>query len=220
MNRQENHGACAPKIKVCKGCEVEKLLGDFYPQKTGRFGRRSRCKSCLNRERLEVRANAPELTVEDVRTLFHYDGQDLFWRERPTSSVDISRPAGTIGSNGYRQIKVNRKIYFAHRLIWLYFHGVWPRHQIDHIDHDRLNNRIENLREATRPENGRNKSTYKNNSSGVVGISWHKPSKKWQAQIRVNGKQIHLGNFKSKEEAARARKEAERRYGFHPNHGC
>ena len=219
MNRQENHGACAPKIKVCKGCEVEKLLGDFYPQKTGRFGRRSRCKSCLNRERLEVLANAPELTVEDVRKLFHYDGEQLWWRERPTKNFDMSKPAGKSEADGYRRIGVSGKLYLAHRLIWVHVHGVWPLHQIDHINHKRNDNRIENLREATNPENGRNKSIPKNNSSGVVGVCWNKPSKKWQAQIRVNGKQIHLGGHLRKEDAIQARKEAERKYGFHPNHG-
>jgi hypothetical protein len=217
MNRQENHGACAPKIKVCKGCEVEKLLGDFYPQKTGRFGRRSRCKSCLNRERLEVLANAPELTVEDVRKLFHYDGEQLWWRERPTKNFDMSKPAGKSEADGYRRIGVSGKLYLAHRLIWVHVHGVWPLHQIDHINHKRNDNRIENLRDTK--ENALNQSTPKNNSSGVVGVCWHKPSKKWQAQIRVNGKQIHLGGHLRKEDAIQARKEAERKYGFHPNHG-
>jgi len=209
---------CAPKIKVCKGCEVEKLLGDFGPQKTGKFGRQARCRVCCNRQQREAGANAPKLTSADVRRLFRYDGQQLFWRERPSRNVDISKPAGRVGSNGYRGIKVSGKSYLAHRLIWLYFHGVWPRHQIDHIDHDRLNNRIENLRDTK--ENGRNKSIPKNNTSGVVGIFWHKPSKKWQAQIRVDGKIVHLGWHLRKEDAIQARKEAERRYGFHPNHGC
>ena len=219
MNRQEYDGANAQTVKVCKTCLQEKPLSEFYPHKTGRFGRRPSCKSCLNRQKREARAEAPELTSADVHRLFRYDGRFLWWRKKPTNNVDMSRPAGSIDGLGYRVITVNGKQHKAHRLIFLFVHGRWPKYEIDHINHDRDDNRIENLREATRPENGRNRSPYKNNSSGVVGVCWNKPSKKWQARIRVNGKLIHLGYFHCKEEAARARKEAERRYGFHPNHG-
>ena len=219
MNRQEYDGANAQTVKVCKTCLQEKPLSEFYPHKTGRFGRRPSCKSCLNRQKREARAEAPELTVEDVRKLFHYDGQDLFWRERPTSSVDMSRPAGSIDGLGYRVITVNGKQHKAHRLIFLFVHGRWPKYEIDHINHDRDDNRIENLREATRPENARNQSIFKTNTSGYIGVSWHKRRERWHARIRVNGKLVFLGSFTCKEEAAQARKEAERKYGFHPNHG-
>jgi len=130
----------------------------------------------------------------------------------------MSKPAGTINDQGYRQISVSGKNYKAHRLIWLYVHGRWPN-EVDHIDHDQLNNRIENLREVTHRDNMLNLSIPKNNSSGVVGVSWNKSHKKWRAQIRVNGKMVYLGGFTLKEDAIKARKEAERKYGFHPNHG-
>ena len=218
MSEQEYHGACAQKSKVCKTCLQEKPLSEFYPHKTGKFGRQAHCKSCRNRQDREARADAVAPTQADLRRLFRYDGEQLFWRERPSRRVDMSRPAGGITGNGYRMIKVKEKSYLAHRLIWLYVHGNWPLHQIDHINHERDDNRIENLRDTK--ENDRNRSPYKNNSSGVVGVVWHKRRKKWRAQIRVNGKMVHLGDFKSKEEAAQVRKEAVRKYGFHPNHGC
>jgi hypothetical protein len=217
MNRQEYHGAIAQAVKACTGCKVEKPLSEFYPHKTGRFGRRPRCKSCLNRERLEAYANAEAPTQADLHRLFRYDGRHLWWRERPSSNFDMSRPAGSIRSDGYRRICVSSRFYLAHRLIWVFHFGVWPKYEIDHINHDRDDNRIENLRDTK--ENDLNRSPYKNNSSGFIGVSWHKCDKRWQARISVNGKQIHLGNFTRKEDAIQARKEAERKFGFHPNHG-
>jgi hypothetical protein len=218
MNRQEYDGANAQTVKVCKTCLKKKPLEDFTPHKTCRLGRQPHCRVCINRQQREARADAVAPNQADLHRLFRYDGLHLWWRERPSSIVDISKPAGTIDSSrGYRRIKVNGKIYSAHRLIWLFVHGTWPRHQIDHIDHDRLNNRIENLRDTK--ENALNQSTPKNNSSGVVGISWHKRCKKWQASITVSGKLVHLGVFTRKDDAIQARKEAERKYGYHKNHG-
>jgi len=219
MNRQEYDGACAQPVKACKTCLQEKPLEDFYSLKTGKCGRTARCKSCLNRKRREACANAEAPTQADLHRLFRYDGRQLWWRERPSSRVDMGRPAGWIDGDGYRVITVNGKRHKAHRLIFLFVHGRWPKYEIDHINHDRDDNRIENLREATRPENARNQSIFKTNTSGYIGVSWHKRRERWHARIRVNGKLVFLGSFTCKEEAAQARKEAERKYGFHPNHG-
>jgi hypothetical protein len=84
-------------------------------------------------------------------------------------------------------------------LVFLYHHGYMPN-QVDHIDGDRMNNRIENLREATSTQNNQNRKA--TSSSGVKGVVWHKQSKKWVASICVNRKNIHLGSFLSIEEAA------------------
>ena len=91
--------------------------------------------------------------------------------------------------------------------------------QVDHINHDRTDNRIENLRLVNANENGKNQKASVRNKSGVVGVSWKKSKNKWHSQIMVNGKQIHLGFFDNIDEAKKARIDAERKYGFHENHG-
>ena len=94
-----------------------------------------------------------------------------------------------------------------------------PGGQIDHISHSRSDNRWMNLRLVTNLENQRNASLRLDNSSGVQGVYYNKKAKKWQAQISVNGKQVYLGTFEDIGYAAIARKDAERKYGFHNNHG-
>jgi len=118
------------------------------------------------------------------------------------------------------QIIINKEHYLAHRLAWLYVNGEFPPDQIDHINHVRNDNRIKNLRTVSCKENQKNKLMHKNNTSGVIGVHWYKPRMKWKAGIKVNGELNHLGYFTSLREAAKARKEAERKYGFHENHGC
>ena len=91
--------------------------------------------------------------------------------------------------------------------------------QIDHLDHDRSNNRIENLRLVTHKENGRNISKKKNNTSGITGVRWNKARQKWVAQISINKKGIYLGLYNNLLDAVAARKRAEKFYGFYENNG-
>ena len=126
---------------------------------------------------------------------------------------------GYIGRNGYQQIYVDGKIYYAHRLIWLHVHGAFPPEQIDHINGDRTDNRIENLRAVNNQENHRNERKSKNNTSGATGVFWAAKISKWRGQIRIGKKNIHLGVFDNWFDAVCARKSAEKKYGFHPNHG-
>jgi len=123
--------------------------------------------------------------------------------------------------NGYRHIfiRIDRKLYKAHRLAWLYMTGKWPTDEIDHEDHDGTNNKWLNLREATHMQNQQNMSKPSDNTSGTVGVCWHKVYGKWIARINVNRKQIFLGCFIDINKAVIARKEAEAKYGFHSNHG-
>lgn len=126
---------------------------------------------------------------------------------------------GTVGQQGYVRISIFGKIYQGHRLAWLYHYGEWPKDQIDHINHDRSDNRIENLREATNGTNRKNISLPCTNKSGVIGVHRHSQNDCWVAQIRVDGKTHHLGCYQHLDQAAYARKEAEIYYGFHINHG-
>lgn len=100
----------------------------------------------------------------------------------------------------------------------LYATGIKPR-EVDHINHIRDDDRLRNLRSVTHQENHRNRAVNKNNKSGVVGVHQQKEGGKWRAQIMIDGKQIMLGRFHKKEDAIKARKEAEKKYGFHKNHG-
>jgi len=123
-------------------------------------------------------------------------------------------------NQGYRVGTLMKKIYLAHRVIWALMTGVWPTDEIDHINHDRSDNRWENLRQVTRHENKKNVSKQRNNTSGVPGVVWDKSEGKWQARIQENRVFQNLGRFDSIEEAARVRKQAEQDRDFHINHGA
>jgi len=121
--------------------------------------------------------------------------------------------------SGYTRIQIDGKSYRAHRLAWLYVYGGFPTNKIDHINQIKSDNRIANLRDVTHTENLQNQKLYKTNTSGVVGVHWHKVWKRWEASITVDGIQKYLGKFKDKSKAIKARKDATIKYGFHKNHG-
>jgi len=121
-------------------------------------------------------------------------------------------------NTGYSRIKINTHQYQAHRLAWLYVSGDWPKEQIDHIDGNRSNNIILNLRAASPMENSKNMTLRKTSKNGIYGIS--KTAKGyWQAKIADNGFVHHLYHGSNFFEACCARKSAEIKYGYHPNHG-
>lgn len=148
--------------------------------------------------------------------LFRYepDTGKLFWRVRR------SRREAFTGKNfqGYLVGRIYRERFAAHRVIWKMVHGVDPS-EIDHINHDRSDNRLSNLREVKRFENCRNRSQSKANSSGVAGVMFHKAAGKWLAKIMVDYRTVHLGLFQQFDDAVAARKAAEVEYGFHASHG-
>jgi hypothetical protein len=94
------------------------------------------------------------------------------------------------GPSGYCSVSVNQRCYLAHRVIWAMMTGKWPKHEIDHINHDRPNNRWCNLREANRGQNARNISRPKNNKSGVMGVHWWKTGRLWQVYARRDGHRV------------------------------
>lgn len=158
-----------------------------------------------------MRARAMELLRYDV------ESGDLFWRVS-RGRVKAGRVAGSVNYRGYRSVKVDGRDCLAHRLIWLMAHGQMPEADIDHIDGDRLNNRLENLREATRAENGQNVGVQSNNTSGFTGVTWHKGAKKWKAQIGVSRRYKAIGYFDTPEQAAEAYAKAKARlHRFHPD---
>jgi hypothetical protein len=180
---------------------------------------------------------AIEITRELLQELLEYNPETgiLTWkpREREWFTSDyrhrdwIKRWSGMsagyvfhnkILDQKYVKVCVMGKRLLAHRVIWMLVHGQWPD-DIDHINGCSTDNRLVNLRSVDRTTNLRNRARFKNNTSGVTGVVWTKRSQKWRAQIRVNTKQICLGLHADKFDAICARKSAENRYGFHPNHG-
>jgi hypothetical protein len=161
------------------------------------------------------------ITQARLKELLHYDPETgVFTWLRPTSNrVKRGAVAGYETDKGYKQIGLDRGLYLAHRLVWLYVHGCLPENHIDHIDQDQQNNRITNLRDVSNQDNCKNQKKRPTNKSGITGVRWNKDCKKWQANITINGKQTHLGLFDSIEGAASARKRADVKHGYHTNHG-
>lgn len=132
----------------------------------------------------------------------------------------LGMPVGAIGSHGYLEVRVLMKLYLVHRIIWQMHFGDIPKGmQIDHIDGNRTNNRIENLRMVSNHENHQNMKLKTNNKSGINGVRWNKLNMKWKAEISVNGKSKSLGEYSDIKSACEARIVAEVIHGYHRNHG-
>jgi len=125
-----------------------------------------------------------------------------------------------IGSHGYMTGSVLDIKILAHRAVFALEFGLWPEFQVDHINGNKLDNRLANLRSATNAENARNMSLSSANKSGVTGVFWLSEYRKWLAYIGIcGGKRENLGRFNRIEDAIIARKSAEIRHGYHQNHG-
>lgn len=165
------------------------------------------------------------ITQEELKTVVNYDPDsgDFTWLLKNSIRVKVGGIAGSVVENkkskkSYRYITISYGRYRAHRLAWLYMTGEFPKGEIDHINHNGVDNRWCNLRDVTKLENLKNMSAYSNNTSGVAGIYWHKLREKWMAGIKLNGKSKCLGYFDSFFDAVCVRKSAEKIYGFHKNH--
>jgi hypothetical protein len=139
----------------------------------------------------------------------------LFWRNNMTSHVREGQVAGHINSHGYiivtMQVNKVAKPIPAHRICFLIYYGFLPKY-IDHVNGIKTDNRIINLRECTAIQNGMNRGISSSNTSGFTGVCYDKERSKWLASIRVNKKNIKIGRFLHKEDAIKARAEAEIKY--------
>ena len=138
-----------------------------------------------------------KLTQERLKELFSYNpSTGVFTRLHSTSNVKAGRATGNLNTGGHLGFLVDKKMYQAHRLAWLYVHGDWPNCQIDHINGVRTDNRIENLRDVSHTVNAQNiHAARSDNKTGLLGVSWKEPRGKYVAQIQIDGKVRYLGLF-------------------------
>lgn len=160
------------------------------------------------------------ISQSELREAANYDPETgLFtWRKPLSNKYAPGDPMGFLNSRGYVNLWIRGHRGLAHRFAWIYMHGELPEGQIDHINGDRRDNRISNLRVVSNRENSRNQRLCKNNQLGITGVYFRTNDDRWYASITVD-KRHHLGSFKTLLDAAAARKSAELKYGFHPNHG-
>ena len=144
------------------------------------------------------------LTQELVRSIFDYEDGNLI--RKKGRDIDLGL-AGTLTPKGYVKAKIGKKSYPIHRLVFLLHHGYLPD-VIDHIDGNRANNKIENLRSATKAENSANQKIRTTNTSGMKGVSWHSANKKWKVAICKNYVPIYLGTYEDYELACLVAMEA------------
>jgi hypothetical protein len=157
------------------------------------------------------------LSVDLIMQRIQYDPATgaMTWKDGPRAGAQV----GATDAQGYIRITVYGRTVLGHRVAWAISNGSWPDHQIDHVNGVRHDNRLSNLRDVDRVQNGRNQKMNMMNSSGAPGVHWSAPHKRWRAYISVNRKRIWLGLFQDFEDAVNARKAAERNFDFHPNHG-
>lgn len=173
-------------------------------------------------ERISKRNTVP---VSELKRQFEYDEKYgcLRWKIAPPRKPNLKgcRP-GHPNKDGYQHMSVRcdgQRIYvLEHRAIWAMTYDYWPE-ELDHINGDPQDNRLENLREVDHRENCLNGRVRSRNTSGVSGVTWEADREKWLVRINTGIKNINCGRFDSFEDAVAARKEAEARYGYHPNHG-
>ncbi len=160
------------------------------------------------------------LTARRLRELLDYDPKTgvFRWKHRQDGLVQwnarfVGKVAGGIDPDtGYWQIRIDDKLYYAHRLAWLYVYGRWPRSLIDHSNRDQIDNRIIKLREATKSQNVMNGKLRIDNSSGHTGVYYSKRLGKWTAEIHAKKKRHRLGWFGSLDDAVAARRIAAKKY--------
>ncbi len=151
-------------------------------------------------------------SIKTLKALFNYNPETgIITNKVNRWSAKKGQEAGSLHRFGYRNISIGRQLYKAHRIAWAIGHGAFPEDEIDHRNNRRDDNRLENLRSASKSQNCHNCLMRKDNTSQVKGVRWHSRDEKWEARIMVNRKSKNLGYFKNKESAAAAYAEASAR---------
>jgi len=138
------------------------------------------------------------ITQQQALDTFEYREGKLYWKYVKSIRIKAGEEAGRTDGQGYRTVRFNYKMYRTHHLIYLMFHGVLPK-IIDHINGNRLDNRIENLRIATESQNNCNKVRQINNTSGSKNVKWHERIKKYEVSVQINKERKYIGVFEDLE---------------------
>jgi hypothetical protein len=171
--------------------------------------------------------------IRVLEQLLRYEPETgkLFWRQRSAEFFpdqracnswnvkNAGKEAFTATKSGYKVGALFSKIYRAHRIVWALHYGQWPEVQIDHVNGDRADNRLSNLRDVCHQDNGKNQRLRSTNTSGATGIGYVARLSKWRAQITDSGARLHLGVFPTFDEALAVRRAWEAKLNYHPNHG-
>lgn len=173
-----------------------------------------------------------DITPELLARLVRFDGQALFWIEQTDDLLMVgwqraawnTKYAGkkcglSVMTAGYQRIKFRHRYLPIHRVIWALQNGKWPQGHIDHINGDKLDNRIKNLRDVPRHINMRNQKRRTDNTSGMAGVTWSPVRRRWRASALVLGKRHCFGDHIALNEAIAARIEGQRALGFTDRHG-
>lgn len=154
-------------------------------------------------------------TQEYLKEVYDYDPNTghLLYKIKTSNSIKIGDIPGYFDKEGYRIMSVKSSPYFAHRIIWFWHFGKWPEYEIDHINLNKNDNRINNLRDVTRSVNSFNKYLHVNNKSGYRGVIFIERIGKYRSNIKINKKNKYLGYFKYIQDAIAARKKAEKDLG-------
>lgn len=154
------------------------------------------------------------ISADELRKRLRYDASTGKFFRLPGRGVVAGAPAGRVKARGYIEIELGGATHKAHRLAWLYVHGELPVGVIDHINGDKTDNRIENLRDVTVAQNAQNQRLRPHG----LGVSWNAEKRQWRANIKPAGTpQVYLGAFDTQEAAQAAYIEAKRKYH---THGC
>lgn len=160
------------------------------------------------------------ITVEKLKEYLWLDQHSgrFYWIKKVRGRPLWSK-AGGLDAHGYGQLNFGGNVYKEHRLVWLYMTGEWPNAQIDHMNHDRRDNRFQNLRVVDNAGNHLNRPMQRNNKTGFVGVHKNKKTGIYESYITKDGKRIRLGRFRNLDDAVDARRKANAELGFHDNHG-
>lgn len=142
-----------------------------------------------------------DINVEYLHKLFEYCDGKLIRRIYMCGRATSGSEAGNLTAKGYLEVKIKDRTYKVHRIIWAMRHGTWPSGQIDHVNGNKSDNRIENLREVTQNQNMWNRGRLCNNKTGYKGVSKVRSSGRYKAQIKHFGRVICIGTFETPEEA-------------------
>ncbi len=144
-----------------------------------------------------------KITAERLRELLIYDPDTGAFTRRMMliGRCPVGSIAGSKNRLGYQQLILDHQSYLAHRIAWLYMYGRWPQGELDHVNGNRSDNRLSNIREATRGNNRANSGVGKNNKSGLKGAYWHVAAQRWSSSITVDGSKRWLGLFDTAEAA-------------------